>query len=178
MGIRVNQNEKYMQEALVEAGQALIAGEFPVGCVIVSAGEIVARGHRENSCGQRENELDHAEVITLKKLLHDNPKVNCSSLVVVSTMEPCLMCYATLLLSGVRSFVYGYEDAMGGGTSINLTTLPPLYKDMEVRVDSGVLREECLQLFQQFFRSHGYLKNSFLAEYTLEQKVRSTNKNG
>jgi tRNA(Arg) A34 adenosine deaminase TadA len=31
-------------------------------------------------------------------------------------MEPCLMCYGALLISGIEKIVYAYEDAMGGAT--------------------------------------------------------------
>jgi tRNA(Arg) A34 adenosine deaminase TadA len=40
----MNNPEKYMGEALLEAREALIAGEFPVGCVMVYEDEIVSRG--------------------------------------------------------------------------------------------------------------------------------------
>ena len=42
-------HETFMKEALMEAGKALIAGEFPVGCVMVHDGKIVSRGRRTNS---------------------------------------------------------------------------------------------------------------------------------
>ena len=36
-------DERWMREALLQAREALWAGETPVGCVIVRGGEIVAR---------------------------------------------------------------------------------------------------------------------------------------
>ncbi len=159
----------YMKEALAEAEQALAAGEFPVGCVLVQNDEIIARGHRKNSRGEGLNELDHAEVVTLRELLAGKPQTNCSELIAYSTMEPCLMCFSTMLLSGIRHFVYGYEDVMGGGTNLPLDQLAPLYAEMNVTVEGGVLRGECLALFQQFFREYPYWQDSLLARYTLAQ---------
>ena len=160
-----------MHMALTEAKKALAANEFPVGCVIVANGKIVARGHRRNSHSDNANELDHAEIVTLRQLLAAHPAIDRSSLIVYSTMEPCLMCYATLLLNGVRTIAYGYEDAMGGGTSLDLASLTPLYREMQVELIPGLLREESLDLFKDFFTNpqNDYWRDSLLADYTLKQ---------
>jgi len=162
-------DKQFMRRALDEARQALAVGEFPVGCVLVLDGKVVGRGHRQNSEGALSNEVDHAEVVTLRRLLADQPGVDCSRITAYCTMEPCLMCYSTMLLSGIRRFVWAYEDIMGGGTSLPLQELPPLYRDMEVELVSGVLRREGLTLFGRFFQNYSYWQGSLLADYTLEQ---------
>ena len=86
-----------------------------------------------------------------------------------STMEPCLMCYTTLLLSGIRRFVWAYEDIMGGGTNLPLNRLNQLYAEMQVECVPDVLRTESLVLFQDFFHRYSYWGDSDLARYTLEQ---------
>lgn len=160
-----------MREALLEAREALIAGEFPVGCVMVYEDEIVSRGRRINSRAPDENELDHAEIMALRKLFAQHPQIERSGIVVYSTMEPCLMCFATLLLNNIRTFVYAYEDVMGGGTGIDLSKLTPLYREMSVAIIPHVLRLESMELFRTFFadRDNTYWQDSPLARYTLEQ---------
>jgi len=158
-----------MQQALIEARQALDAGEFPVGCLLVQDNEIIGRGRRQNSEGACTNEIDHAEMVVLRALLAEHPAVDCRDITVYSTMEPCLMCYSTLLLSGIRRFVWAYEDVMGGGTSLPLQQLTPLYQDMQVELVSDVLRKESLSLFARFFERYSYHQDSLLAEYTLVQ---------
>jgi tRNA(adenine34) deaminase len=165
--------EKFMREALIEAQESLSAGEFPVGCVLAADGEIVSRGRRINSCGRVLTELDHAEIVALRNL--DAPGAAArKNLVVYCTMEPCLMCYSTLLLNGVRTVVYGYEDVMGGGLSLAFDCLSPLYRQMKPEVIPNVLRNESLNLVQQFFRnpSNRYWEDSLLARYTLQQEVK------
>ena len=71
----MSHHEKYMREALLEAGEALIAGEFPVGCVLVYEKDIVSRGRRINSKAPNENELDHAEIMALRKLFAHHPEI-------------------------------------------------------------------------------------------------------
>jgi len=170
--------ETYMREALLEAREALIAGEFPVGCVMVYEDAIVSRGRRTNSRPPQENELDHAEIIALRKLFAQHPQIKRSQIVVYSTMEPCLMCYTTLLLNGIRSIVYAYEDIMGGGTGLDLKKLTPLYREMSVAITPHILRRESLELFKAFFaeQDNTYWQDSPLARYTLEQIAAGTGK--
>ena len=166
---KMENHEKYMRLALKEAEKSLTEGEFPVGCVMVADDTVVAQGHRINSFGERANELDHAEMITLRRLLEDRPGFNCSAVTVYATMEPCLMCYSTLLLNGVHKIVFAYEDVMGGGTNLPLSELSTLYSKLRVKLVPGVLRPESLALFKRFFRNHDYWRDSLLARYTMEQ---------
>ena len=160
-----------MDLALKEAENALAEGEFPVGCILVHKERVVAVGGRENS-GPDGNEFDHAEIVAMRNLLDSDPLFDFSEVVVYSTLEPCLMCFSTLILNGFRTIVYGFEDVMGGGSKLELSRLPSLYASMDVRVIPGVRREACLNLFQQFFKDDRkeYWRDSQLSQYTLEQK--------
>ena len=163
-----------MGAALDQARQALERGEFPVGCVFAWQGRVIASGARCNSTG-RANELDHAEIVALRRFLAGEQQIEPAEVLVYSTMEPCLMCFTTLLVNGFRQFVYAYEDAMGGGTNLPLGQLSPLYRNLVVSVTGGVRRGESLALFQSFFGQPGnrYLQGSLLAEYTLRQEPAS-----
>ena len=159
-----------MEIALHQAKEALSLGDFPVGCVLEYKNEIVATGRRRNSFG-KVNEMDHAEMVALRALLDSERRINIEEVTIYSTMEPCLMCFSTLLVNGVRKFVYSYEDAMGGGTNLPLKLLSPLYCNLDVEITEGVLRQKGLGLFKNFFSNpeNEYLKNSLLATYTLNQ---------
>lgn len=169
----MNEHEHFMQIALKHAAEALAYDEFPVGAVIVHRDRVVASGQRLHTVEQREsvNEIDHAEVLALRSLLARETAIKPSELVVYATMEPCLMCFSTLILNGIRRIVYAYEDVMGGGTNLPLAQLNPLYAEMEVQVTPHVLRQQSLELFQRFFANpqNQYWKNSLLANYTLNQ---------
>ncbi len=167
----MSEHEHYMAAALEGARQALSDGEFPVGCVMVAEGRIVAKGRRQNSGEGCRNEIDHAEILTLRGLIAEHPGLDLGTVTVYSTLEPCLMCYATLLLSGIRSFVWAYEDVMGGGANLPLYMLNTLYAQMRVHLVDRVLRAESLRLFQQFFQTGTYWQDSLLAHYTLAQPL-------
>jgi len=84
----------------------------------------------------------------------------------------------TLLLNGIRTIVYAYEDIMGGGTRLDLNTLAPLYREMSTAITPHVLRRESLELFKAFFadQDNTYWQDSPLARYTLEQIAAETGK--
>jgi tRNA(adenine34) deaminase len=174
----LQQDERFIQMALAEARLALAEGEFPVGCVLAQDGQIMAQGRRRNSGSTSRNEIDHAEIVTLRRLLTEQPGLACKGITVYSTLEPCLMCYSTLLLSGIRRFVWAYEDVMGGGTALPLELIAPLYQDMQVELVPNVLRCESLALFAQFFQTHSYWQDSLIAAYTCAefQQTDSTNR--
>jgi tRNA(adenine34) deaminase len=164
-------NDHFMKKALGLAEDALARGEFPVGCVMVHREKTLVTGARKGTIGDDRNELDHAEMVALRSLIERNGTINPGDVTVFCTMEPCLMCYAALILAGIGKIVYAYEDVMGGGSTCELSRLKPLYKNSPITVVAGVLRTESLNLFQTYFSNpaNSYWKNSLLAEYTLAQ---------
>ena len=161
----------FMEKALEEAKAALGAGEFPVGCVIADGTRVIASGGRVGSRGDFPNELDHAEIIALRRLQAVGYTGNREHLTLYATMEPCLMCFGAIILNHISRLVYAYEDVMGGGTECRLADLPPLYADASMTVIPDVMRAESLDLFRAFFSDAGqiYWQDSLLAQYTLEQ---------
>ncbi|MBU1712765.1 MAG: nucleoside deaminase [Proteobacteria bacterium] len=167
-------HEYFMNEALRLAGIALKEGEFPVGCVIVFENKIIVSGSRKGTIAGTVNETDHAEIIALRNLSDTgiNNDIDRSRMTLYSTMEPCLMCFGAILLSGIGTIVYAFEDVMGGGTKIDLKTLSPLYRNRKLSVIPGVLRSKSLEIFKAYFSnpSNFYWRGSLLADYTLAQK--------
>lgn len=169
---RVTQQDTiFMAAALDHARRALNEADFPVGCVIADDANVVAHGRRTGTAAASTNEIDHAEINALRSLHHRAPGFDGSRLSIYCTMEPCLMCFSAILLSGIGRIVYAYEDVMGGGTACDRSGMAPLYRDAEVTVIAGVLREKSLALFQRFFRRSGndYWADSLLSRYTLAQ---------
>ena len=115
----------FMSAALGLAQKALADGEFPVGCVIADDEIEVARGHRTGTAAGSLNEIDHAEINALRRLSDDMPDIDRSTLTIYCTMEPCLMCFSAILLSGIGRIVYAYEDVMGGGPAVTDPIWPP-----------------------------------------------------
>ena len=165
--------EKFMREALIRAKKALSAGEFPVGCVMVYQNSIIATGSRISTVTNSINEIDHAEMIALRRLADLKENVNNSKITLFCTLEPCLMCYSAIFLSGIRKIVYAYEDVMGGCTRCDLTKLAPLYKNDLISITPNILRKKSLELFKTYFNNpkNIYWKGSLLSGYTLRNEV-------
>lgn len=164
-------DNRFMGEAFKEARKALARGEFPVGCVLVFRDRVIARGRRKGTAAGSGNELDHAEMVALRRLVQLKPAPESAAVTAYCTMEPCLMCFSALMLHGIGAIVYAYEDAMGGGTACPREGLNPLYRDSRIVVRGGIRRAEGLALFKAFFSNpaHRYWRASHLAEYTLKQ---------
>jgi len=163
--------EHFMKAALEQAEAAYHAGEFPVGCILVHKDRVLASGRRTGTTAEGVNEVDHAEMVALRRLVLAGRDVAPAEIVLFSTLEPCLMCYGAVILSGIRTIVYAFEDVMGGGTGCDLTQLSPLYREAGISIIPHVRRADSVQLLKAFFANpeNVYWKDSLLARYTLSQ---------
>ena len=163
----------FMEQALEQAGKAFEQGQFPVGCVIVQDDQVIASGARDGTSGELSffSEIDHAEIRALKALESSDVRFVPERAVLFCTMEPCLMCFAAIILAGIRTLVFAYEDVMGGGTDLDRRHLAPLYRDAQITIVPHVLRKKSLDLFHNFFNKDAnlYWKDSLLESYTLDQ---------
>ena len=161
--------DHFMGLALEQARRAYDDGEFPVGCVVVHRGQVVATGNRRGSKGKQPNETEHAEMIALEQFAKAVTVINPPKATLFCTMEPCLMCYGAILLAGIGKIVYAYEDVMGGGTGCDLSSVTPLYRTRSVEIVPHILRQESLQLFKDYFNNpaNSYWRDSLLARHTL-----------
>lgn len=162
----------FMKKALEQANQALLEGEFPVACLVVHKNQIIASGRRKGTKGSQVNEVDHAEMTALRRLARIDKNINNRTLTLFCTLEPCLMCYAAILLSRIGKLVYAYEDVMGGATRSNISRLGSLYQINKISIVRNIMRSESLELLKSFFSNpaNHYWKGSILAKYTMAQR--------
>jgi len=146
----VIEHEQFMREALAEARQALAEGEVPVGAVVVSAGEVIGRGH--NSPVSLGDPTAHAEVLALRDAARKVGNYRLPGGTLYVTVEPCPMCAGACLQSRVARVVFGARDPKAGA----LVSLYRLVDDSRLphraQVVEGVLVEECGALLRMFFR--------------------------
>src|ERR1700691_4194059 len=109
--------ESLMREALAEARAGLKEGECPIGCVIPSmdggSPRIVARGH--NLVKALARKTAHAEMVAFDDAAGALP-VGASDIVLVSTLEPCVMCLGACFEVGVSLVVFGLRAPADSGT--------------------------------------------------------------
>ena len=139
----------YMQHALVLASQAKIAGEVPVGAVVVKDGEIIGRGF--NAPISRHDPSAHAEVQALRdaaERIGNYRLVDCELFV---TLEPCLMCAGAMMHARIARVVYGASDFKTGACGSVLNVFAEQRLNHHTSVQGGVLAEECSAMLSNFF---------------------------
>ena len=140
---------EFMQLALEEGRGAALAGEVPVGAVLVRAGDVIARsGNRTiRDC----DPTAHAEIVVLREGARKIGNYRLTGTTLYVTIEPCSMCAGAIVQARVPRVVYGCDDPKGGAvrSCFEILTHPRL--NHQVEVTSGVLSNECAALIQAFF---------------------------
>ena len=146
----MNQDEKYMKEAIRQAKKAYALKEVPIGCVIVYQDKIIARGYNRRTIDK--NTLAHAELIAIKKAskkMNDWRLEDCTMYV---TLEPCQMCSGAIIQARIKRVVVGCMNPKAGcaGSILNLLEMKEFNHQAELT--TGVLGEECSAMMKQFFK--------------------------
>jgi tRNA(adenine34) deaminase len=144
-------DELYMREALLEAEQAALAGEVPVGAVIVRDGKIISRAH--NLVETMKSSSAHAEMLALdaaEKALGAKWLSGCT---VYVTLEPCSMCAGAMVLARVSRLVFGASDPKAGGCGSVTDIAANERLNHRIDITAGVLGEECSRQLKEFFRT-------------------------
>lgn len=142
----MEQDEKYMREALKEAAAAREADEVPIGAVIVCKGRIIAKGH--NMTEMLHDPTAHAEMIALTAATEYLGGKYLNDCTLYVTVEPCPMCAAALCWAQTGRIVYGAPDPKRGYSLYSPSLLHP-----KTEVTSGVLADECSGLVKDYFSS-------------------------
>jgi len=147
---QVELDRQFMQQALEQARLAALAGEVPVGAVIVRNGEVIARAF--NQPITKHDPSAHAEMLALRQaaLSEENYRLPGTTLYV--TLEPCTMCAGAMLHARVDRIVYGATDPKTGAAGSVLDVFSSKQINHQTVVEGGVMIEECGQLLRDFFK--------------------------
>jgi tRNA(adenine34) deaminase len=142
-------HEYWMQRAIAEADKARARDEVPIGCVIVSNGRIIARGHNLRESAQ--DPSAHAELIAIRKAARKLGSWRLLDTTLYVTLEPCIMCMGAIILSRIPIVVFGCYDPKGGaaGSLYNLSDDPRL--NHRVQLLPGIMEVQCSALLSGFF---------------------------
>lgn len=145
----------FMIDALQEAKAAAIAGEIPVGAVVVHnpSCTIVAMAH--NQTVLLKDFTAHAEILALRaaSIQMGTPYLNNCSL--YTTLEPCAMCASAISLCRIERLYIGSEDPKCGA----IIHGPRLYDVEHSSLCSvpkyyfGIMEAHCKHVLHEFFLS-------------------------
>jgi tRNA(Arg) A34 adenosine deaminase TadA len=138
-----------MSLAVAKARDGITAGQSPFGAVIVRDGSVVAATH--NTVWRDLDPTAHAEVNCIRAAARVIAAIDLAGCDMFSTCEPCPMCLAAIHWSKISRVVFGatIADAAAAGFCELHVPARQLAEmgGSPLRVESGLLREECAALF-------------------------------
>jgi len=143
--IQVFDDNYFMKQAIAEAKKAYERGEVPVGAVVVSNEQIIARAY--NNTEQLTDVTAHAEIIALTAAASHLGNKYLEDCTLYVTLEPCAMCAGALSWAKLDRLVYGASDDKRGFMQFGKRILHP-----KTKVAYGIMMEECGALLSQFFQ--------------------------
>jgi len=140
----------FMQAALAEARSAFAIGEIPIGSVVVYEGRVIGKGHNLRECDN--DPTAHAEIVAIREAARALDSWRLTGCTLYVTIEPCPMCAGALVMARVDRLVYGAPDPKAGAVDSLFDLVRDPRLNHRVDVTAGVLREDCADLMQAFFR--------------------------
>ena len=145
-----------MREALHEARVGLESGEPPFGCVIVDpSGEIVVRNH--DRVIQHGDMSSHAETLAVREAIGSVETQNLTDYQLISTIEPCAMCFTTAWLNRISRIVFGatmedvYDITQQKQREMTITASEMNHRSGNtIELVGGVLANDCTNIFKSY----------------------------
>ena len=137
----------FMAAALDEARAAALAGEVPVGAVVVREGAVIARA--SNRTVRDQDPTAHAETLALREASRVTGSWRLVGCTLYVTLEPCAMCAGALVLARVDRVVFAaWDDKAGMAGSVGdllrhprLNHRPEVLGGFEAPASTALLRE-------------------------------------
>ena len=133
-----------MRQAYLEAKKAYDLGEVPVGAIIVSNNQIIAKAH--NFTEKLNDVTAHAEIQAITSAADFLGGKYLKGCTLYVTLEPCVMCMGALYWSQLGRIVYAASDPKRGALALGVNPHP---KSICM---GGVMQEEAADLLQSFFQ--------------------------
>lgn len=141
-----------------EAGEAMDAGEVPVGCAFVLDGVVIAKAR--NRTNELRNSTRHAELEAIDYILSTPSLTPTSSLdplplsttTLYVTVEPCIMCASALRQMGIKEVYYGCgNERFGGCGSVLSVNDDEDLNHPQYPAVMGYLRDEAIMILRRFY---------------------------
>ena len=134
----------------------LESGEPPFGCVIVDpSGEIVVRNH--DRVIQHRDMSSHAETLAVKEAIGSVETQNLTDYQLISTVEPCAMCFTTAWLNRISRIVFGatmedvYQITQQKQREMTITASEMNHRSGNtIELIGGILANDCKNIFKHY----------------------------
>lgn len=146
-----SQDEHFMRMALEQARLGAEQGEVPVGAVLVRDGEVIGCGF--NAPISRHDPSAHAEMVAIRAAAQEVRNYRLPATTLYVTLEPCSMCAGLIVHSRIGRVVYGATEPRAGVAVSQGRFFEQNFLNHWVRVEGGVLAEECGAVLKEFFKA-------------------------
>ena len=140
-----------MQEALDLAHEAFQSEEVPIGAIVVSNDGIVGRGF--NQTLSESSVLAHAELIAIEDASKNLGNHRLVNTILFSTIEPCHMCAKAIIDARISHIIFGAREPKSGAIISVDNFLEGTFHNHNVSFEEGILKDECMEIIQRFFRA-------------------------
>ena len=150
-------DQEIMRFAIIQARVASELGEVPIGAVVYQTDpttgqtELLAQAHnlRESSA----DPTAHAEILAMKMAAKKLGTWRLDGCGLAVTLEPCPMCAGAMINARMDHCIYGITDPKMGCVDTLHQLLADERFNHRLPWRAGVLKEECLELLQTFFKA-------------------------
>src|SRR3546814_6130132 len=150
----------FMVQALEQARRGAVAGEVPVGALIVHgpSRRILARAHNEVEA--RADPTAHAELLAIRRAAAAMGAPRLTECDLYVTLEPCPMCAQAIAFARLRRLYYGADDPKGGGVDNGprIFAQPSCHHKPEIY--GGIAGNEAAAILRQFIDRKSTRPNS------------------
>lgn len=143
-------DRQFMEQAIEQAKLAALAGEVPVGAVVVRDGKVISKAF--NKPISNHDPSAHAEMLALREAALTEKNYRLPGATLYVTLEPCAMCSGAMLHARVDRIVYGASDPKTGAAGSVLDIFASKQINHQTIVEGGIMGEECGQLLRNFFK--------------------------
>ncbi len=140
----------FMELALDLARRAELAGEVPVGAVLVYQSRVVGEGW--NSPIKRSDPTSHAEIEALRAAATLLGNYRLPGTALFCTLEPCVMCAGAISIARVERLIFAARDLRFGAVRSKFNLVDSPFLNHKVTVDEGLFAAEAGELIARFFR--------------------------
>lgn len=140
-----------MAKALAEAKKAFEKEEVPVGALIIDQeGRIISSGH---NCPVATNDpTAHAEIVAIRKAGSKQKNYRLNGKILVSTLEPCIMCLGAIIQARLQGLVFSLRDPKYGSVCSRISVSEDLdWLNHHFWMVEGILADQSRNLLQAFF---------------------------
>ncbi len=144
--------EYFMNISLEMAKTGYKEEEVPVGAVLINPkGEIIARS--KNLSVKLCDPTAHAEILVLREGAKISQNYRLNNTVLITTLEPCIMCFGAMIQARINGLVFGTKDPKSGSIVSKLDASEVfMWANHRFWIIYDILADKCSKILKDFFR--------------------------